>query len=588
MIEQARGAMQLLGRARFAGSGVFVTGLIYQLVLHFEDDTANAAVGIPLRVAIIVVIQIVFYTLVKFGRQYVLPVDRGGYQILKAVLILIAAAALRGLMLHSLTNTFHLYNLDSLPFRVTNSIQVMVLVYGIIGLSDQGYREWKQRKNDLLVGNARLTALLRLENEKSQQDHQRLIDMVSGQLLRFVRDVERSTPENIVANLRGGIANIVRPLSREVDARDYVVPAGDQVEAKVSWRQIIHGIGTIRPIEPVVVPALLLIAAFPYLNLHFGTANAFAVSLVVIVLGITILGVFDIVGARLKLGWIGNWLWMILASLTTAVLVDMTVVAMLRHGTQPVKLLVILATFINVVTAMIAMNKSLFKQIGIVEEELLQTRDKLTWALARETEVQRQRSRALAMALHGPVQTAVGAGIIRLENAAKLGAIPDELILEVSDLIYASLEQLQSVTAVANLDQVFQELSDTWDGITVIRTTHSKAVQKRIQEDSISASLIAECIPELAFNAIKHGEAKTISIELLKPRRNSVQVVMEDDGTKFVAGPKQGLGLKHLNESALAVKRDYINGRNLTTITLPYQSCSTSGEGSPKPAGTAD
>ena len=573
MMKEAKGAMRLLGRSRFAGVGVYTAGLVYQVLLHFLDDTVNHETPIWLRVAIILCIHTLFYTFVKFCREYLLPVNRGQFQIVKAILVLAVAATLRGVLLYSMTNTFHLYTLDSLGFRLANSVQVMVVVYGIIGLSDQGYREWQARKRDLLNDNARLVALLKQQNEKSEVEHQRLIDTVTGQLLRFVRDIERSTPGNIVSNLRGGIANIVRPLSHEIDERDFELPAVNPAEAKVSWRQLVQGIAGIRPIEPAVSPILLMLSAFPYLQLHFGTANAFKVGLVVIVLGISVLGIFDLAASKIKNSWIVTWLVMVVAAVTASGLVVVTVGLMIPGGIQPNKLMLILATFLNVVMAMIALNKSLFIQIASVEQELLHTKRELTWALARETEVQRQRSRTLAMALHGPVQTAVGAGIIRLENAAKSGEIPEPLINEVSDLIFNSLEQLQRVSDSVDLNQVFTELGDTWEGICAIQTRHSKAILKRAQQDAVSASLVAECVPELSFNAIKHGEAKNISIEILKPKNDTIQILVEDDGKKFTEGPKLGLGLKHLNESALAVDRDYVNGRNITKLTLPFKPC---------------
>jgi len=574
MISQFRRAGSLLSRSRFEGGPVFLAGLFFQLVLHFEDDTANHAVPVWLRAVIIFVLHLAYYSAIKFLRAFVLPVDRGRFQLLKAATVLVAGAAIRGVLLYSMTNSFHLYTIDNLAFRVTNSIQIMTLLYAVIGVSDQAYRDWRERKNDLVRNTSRLALLLRLENDKAQAEHTRLVDTVTGQLLRFVRDIEGSTSGNIVDNLRTGISTIVRPLTREIDESEFSLPSAKVDEVRISWRQIVSGIGQVRPMEPAVVPIILMIASFPYVKLHFGLEQALELGVVLVAVSVTSLGIFDlfIESVRGRIGWLLTWVLVILASLITGVITDSVLTALLPGQTEPVKLMLILTTFTTALSLMIGLNKSLFHQIAVVESDLVSLQERLTWALARETEIHRQRSRSLAMALHGPVQTAVGAGIIRLENAAKQGVISEDLISEVRDLIYASLEQLQRGNQAPVLTTVLDELRETWSGICDIEVVQSKGRLERVADDPVTNSLIAEFVPELCFNAIKHGNAKRIKIQVGKPGKDSIEISLDDDGVAFAPGPKQGLGLKYLSESVLSLSRVFINDHNVVTISLPFKS----------------
>jgi len=107
-----------------------------------------------------------------------------------------------------------------------------------MGIADQAYREWQVRKTELLQTNARLRALLKRETEKSDADHQRLVDTVSGQLVRFIREIDNALPKDAADSLRRGITEIVRPLSRQMDAVNYQEAPPEGEDGKVSWRQV--------------------------------------------------------------------------------------------------------------------------------------------------------------------------------------------------------------------------------------------------------------------------------------------------------------------------------------------------------------
>ena len=571
MRNQLRGALGLLGRTRFAGVEVFFAGLAYSLLLHFTDNTVNPAVPINERIAILLVVHQTTYSLIKYIRKHVFIVGRGGLQPLKAMFALFVGGLVRGLLLYSLTNTFKLYVIDDFWFRVVNSVLNVMAAFALMGIADQAYREWQVRKTELLQTNARLRALLKRETEKSDADHQRLVDTVSGQLVRFIREIDNALPKDAADSLRRGITEIVRPLSRQMDAVNYQEAPPEGEDGKVSWRQVFTNVRTARPLEPVLVPVAMVLVAIPFVALNYGFDNIFRVLSLVLISGILTYWAFEQVFGRIPLPWWLSWTLLVVSGLTTATFQALVVLTLLPTFENTARLMAVLCTFNATLVSMIAVTKSLFAQIEQVEQELKDRQHALTWALARETEVHRQRSRALAIALHGPVQTAVGAGIIRLENAAKRGPVSQELVTEVTDLIYESLDQLQAGNKVPDLTQVLEELGQTWQGICQIEVKARKANLKHLARDAVSVSLLAEFIPELCFNAIKHGGAKNISIQLNAPAANLITVLITDDGVRYEPGPNQGIGLKHLLESAIEITREYRNASNEVSLTLPYQ-----------------
>jgi len=567
--------LRLLRQAKFSGPGVFVPTLLYTLLLHLVDASVRQESPIIYRLLFVLIIHISMYTVIKFARQYLFPADEGRFQLLKVAAILIAAAIFRAYLMHYFSEGIELFKTDNFLFRVTNSVQNMPIAFAVSAVATEAYREWQERRDALVRDNTRLRQLIQNASVMAKVEHQRLVDTVTGQLLRFVREVERSKPGEVIDNLRNGISTIVRPLSQEIDAQEYVEAATKSERIRISFRQVIRGVGNSRPLEPILMPLAVTWIGTPYLVSNFGWAAWPPFILGVFLVATPTYSVFQFVIAKLKPSWQTVWILVLFSAVFTAIFEALAVLAVVGTYGNLRQLLAVFLTF-NVLWAfMFTGTAGIIGQLNLAEKELEATQEKLTWALARETEVQRQHARHLAVALHGPVQTAVGASIIRLETAALKGEISQELIGEVSQLIYSSLEELQDDDDAVDLTKVRADVQATWDGICEIVSTTSKEAFEAVAKDDVAVKLIAEIIPELVFNAIKHGGATHLVIGVDEPVGQRVTLQMLDDGTKFEqkAGStdKGGLGLRHLNESALRITRTNLDGQNLTEILLPYQ-----------------
>ena len=569
-MKPGRVGLQLLSEARFSGPGVFVPTLIYSLALHFTDASVRPGVPTLFRFLFVLIVHTATYSFIKFGRTWLFPTDVGGWQLGKAFIVLVFAGLARGYIMHYFAEGLDLFKNDNLLFRLTISVQNIPVAYALAGIGTQAYEEWQRRHGKLMADNARLRELLSSAAEKARLEHQRMIDSVTGQLLRFVREIEKSKPADVIDNLRNGITKIVRPLTIEVHDQPFIEPAVPQPSVSVNLNQVLANIVHTKPLEPIMMPLVVVWIGIPYVINSFGANKLPTFMALTTMVATFVYGLFAFILERTRSSALVSWLLLVASAIFTATFETVTMVFVLDATPVTGKLLEVLLFFNILLVIMFGLTASVIHLLSEVETETVTTQRQLTWALARETEVQRQQSHNLAVALHGPVQSTVGASIIRLENAALKGQISQDLIGEVSLLIYESLEQLQEAGPEVHFDQVCQDLATTWAGICQFELDWTEQGLARLQKDIVTAKLAGEIVPELCFNSIKHGGATKIAIRFVAPATRTFTITIEDNGKEFAEGPNRGLGLRHLYESALRVDRTYSDGLNRVSIILPF------------------
>ena len=67
-------------------------------------------------------------------------------------------------------------------------------------------------------------------------------------------------------------------------------------------------------------------------------------------------------------------------------------------------------------------------QLDHTDVEIHELRQELDWEIARANQTQWQQQRALARALHGPLQSAVNAAALRIDAAVRTGSVTTELV----------------------------------------------------------------------------------------------------------------------------------------------------------------
>jgi signal transduction histidine kinase len=232
--------------------------------------------------------------------------------------------------------------------------------------------------------------------------------------------------------------------------------------------------------------------------------------------------------------------------------------------------LLILSTLVYPVTAsLISMLSNADKQLSIASERLALATQELEWNVSRIREAQHQNQRNLARALHGSVQAKLASAYLDLERI-NLGEIDDpERVKQLLNEIQESIAKINSQQPDhEDLPGLIANTQENW--VSVATVTSQISDLELIQQDVLCVVALIDLIPELVFNAIKHGKATTIEIYIKLKDQRIVELTVKDNGIHELIDLGSGLGTKIMNESAISWNRERVAGNTITTAEFAY------------------
>lgn len=201
-----------------------------------------------------------------------------------------------------------------------------------------------------------------------------------------------------------------------------------------------------------------------------------------------------------------------------------------------------------------------------------QANDDLRWAVARANETKWSQQRALARALHGPVQAALNAGAIRLDMAARAGTVDDGLVDEVRCSIRAALTDfLGPAEPASDLRSAIDRLGGLWAGVCDVHLDVDLVADAHLLEDPTARTSVIDIVLEACANAIQHGRARTVHIAIHMEGRRTLACRVTDDGARATATDTTGLGTQLLDELCLSWSRTRDGSVTTLDCLLPIQ-----------------
>lgn len=170
--------------------------------------------------------------------------------------------------------------------------------------------------------------------------------------------------------------------------------------------------------------------------------------------------------------------------------------------------------------------------------------------------------KALAMELHGSVQATLQALAIRLSRMQDPD--PKELA-EIMSAVRQSLERIENQDYLAGQDlkALLLELKELWEGTCQVTWKISKSATAYLKGDPGLARCTFEVIRESVTNAVKHGSATKISIEIdLREQALMLRVVNNGD---LVVEQKESFGTELMDQLCLSRQLN-VEGKK-TTLT---------------------
>lgn len=383
-------------------------------------------------------------------------------------------------------------------------------------------------------------------------------------------------PPTAAESLRRAIDTVVRPvtrtlaettitpvmprpvLPRESRRRINIVQAAlDALDLKAAW--------------PAVVSVFAFFAGIPAGLQLLGPARGVINSVVGLIAGLAIL----LVARWIALRWPGRWSRFAHLPVSALAAVAAYGLPLVVLGfPPPPNPLGASVVFYLVCGYLLALAHSAFTRAAAARAQLAADNDRLEHQLARRRAVVHVRRSSVARALHGTVQARLTAAFLRLNLAINSGARTDvEGALESarSDA-FATLDDVrEGLVDRRGVSEIVTELNEIWDEIASVWLIAPADRITRGHTDPLCSALIAELLPELVFNAIKHSGAASVAIDLDWPDDQSLRLVLYFDHHETPSpSTRSGLGTRTLDEVCLRWSRQVDVHRGRTEIVLPW------------------
>ena len=181
--------------------------------------------------------------------------------------------------------------------------------------------------------------------------------------------------------------------------------------------------------------------------------------------------------------------------------------------------------------------------------------------LAREAALFEQQMwiarRNWSFVIHGTVQAALTAAITRLSSGEVLEQYQVDLVKQ--DLTRAVEALSKTPEPDVNLDSALANLATTWRGICEIKIEITERATRSLQRDANARMCVNEICKEAVSNAVRHGEAKQVTINIDRSEDQLLIIEAADNGLGYYGSPRSGVGSRMLDY--LTVSWSLINNR---------------------------
>jgi signal transduction histidine kinase len=155
-------------------------------------------------------------------------------------------------------------------------------------------------------------------------------------------------------------------------------------------------------------------------------------------------------------------------------------------------------------------------------------------------------ARRVANILHGPIQTALYASAMRMSQTETLA--PETIGRILADLDSAMFKLLDSEPVAPALAEFVDELRSVWGAQITIELDAQEAPMRALEHNPVARSCAIEVVREGVNNAIKHGGASHISIEIFSVEPMLVDITVSNKTEQRQSAPAPGFGSSVLDD----------------------------------------
>jgi signal transduction histidine kinase len=549
---------------------VFLASFAWALTVHFADTLNNKSESYLLRFGIVLATHIILFGLWWIITKTFLDLFKPNWVPILLFFVIAIGSGLRGLLFQFLLNYFDLslqINYSQRAFASLLNITLVTIVTTVVIANLQAHRSSRIR---LLVEAdrlefAKLTSNLAMEDTSAETAQQ-----IKSKLQFKVSEMRKVDLPQILIQLRSMIDEVVRPLTRSLDESipSWIPPQIDERAHRIGFKSVLSESTHTSQISYLFVPVFMYIFSAPSILQRTSSFNAFVVFPVAMLLATSwSYFVVKVIAPR----WDSLFAYIFLTTLN-GVVFGASTLAYTRDFENSLSLFLSALIFYLAWSLIVSFVKTLFRLNLESNQKLEASSNDLMWQVAHLREKSFQRKRRLAAVLHGQVQAKLASTYLQLDGLVHTDAATKEKVEILLSELERSIETIDSdETHPLDLVGMFQKVIDNWANIAHIELLASLPLLVKIQKDQVCTAALAELIPELCFNSIKHGKATHVSVDFTFKNERILEVIVSNDGISDAANSVSGLGSKMLTEISIFWDRKTENGLAVTRVELAYK-----------------
>lgn len=203
--------------------------------------------------------------------------------------------------------------------------------------------------------------------------------------------------------------------------------------------------------------------------------------------------------------------------------------------------------------------------------ELLVATQQLRRQLIADNVNARHFEQAVSQVLHGPIQDAIAASLKRIQSLPEDASSTTSEGAIIREHIDGALQLLdESPSTYYSVDDAIHKLSALWAGVVEITFHCDEVTSDTLREANTTSSVVIEVIREAVSNAIRHGDATLITIDIALTEQNSdVAISVTNNGTPIPQDATSGIGTRLLADMTLSWSRQNLPGGVVLSAVVP-------------------
>lgn len=555
------------GRAALTPTVIGLTALI-SVVLHISSSPDLGTNALAVRTVLAAVAVLPIFAVIWAAMQIKIRSE-----LLRGLWILgtyVIAGSLRGFGIALPLRAMGLGIEEGWQFRIPASMISMSVTVAILTFGWETFRTHRNYLMQLASQTQQMqAAFAELEVEAKAEARQRVGSVVND-IIAELDQIELHPVGDQVTAIERVINERVRPLSRELadDIREW-----NPVEVSTELPGFRSAWTKQNPLDnlPHWWNALLVaIAPVPVAVYWFGWQQALWLWLAFSLTLTPMLQLSKWAVARLFRGWnspareVGLTVVFVFDSLPAGIASHF----LLSDTPTPDLLIVPGMVSIPVFAWMVTIAQTLHQETRDRTAELEMVRDELRWAIARLGLLSWFHRGLVSRMLHGPIQNALHATLIRLRDQQ-----PQQVVEGVISELRERMAGVNEANVRADgghrgLSDAFARISELWTGIAVVDYKLSPDAESVLAIDSPAAAIVSDMCQELVSNAIRHASASELQISVTSTRK-VIKVALTDNGNATAGVGAAGVGTRLLDACSIEWASQREGNANKLVVLIP-------------------